>query len=539
MVSGISQGAVRDLTVPATDDGGAALRRAIADAVAWTRADDSRSARVRLAPGLHRIAPGSPEVDESAIVIDDAARIAVEGEGAELLFTDPHRGAIDVRGSRAITLRGFTIDYAAPSFTQGTVVAVDGAAGAFRFLPAEGYPDFTDRVLFVGSGYGTLRDAGDGALKAGVRQTFMIEYESVPGEDGAFLVTVEPSDRAWMTDIEVGDGFVVGHRGDRHGIRLDRCGEVSIREVTIHASPCAAVLAHETSGLLLDRLTVARRPGTSRWISTNADAVHCQGGRRGPQIIGCRFEGMHDDGINLYVHAMTVAEKRDSRTIVLEGSGPVQAGDVLQFVEPSTGAVIAETTVDAVGETEPTRARLSAGLPDTAGVGIAVYNRSNALPGFRIDGCRFHDFRGIGIRLKASAGIVADCRFDRLSGCGLWIANDPGWAEGPLGSRDVEIVGNTFTSTPHDASLQTWPHSAATIMIELFSAENGPASAREHRRISLRDNEVEQTARAAVFVGAASDVSVVGLRVREHSGSTWLATRDADVRLSEVTGVGG
>ncbi|QYM64803.1 right-handed parallel beta-helix repeat-containing protein [Microbacterium sp. Se5.02b] len=402
----------------------------------------------RARAGVHRIAPADPTAEDATLVIADAERVSIDGRGSELLFLDPHRGGFDVRRSRAVTLRGFTVDYAEPSFTQGSIRAVDYHAGSFRFMPEHGYPDFTDRVLFTGSGYGTLRDARDGALKTGVRQTFMISYETSPGADGSFLITVEPSDRAWMTDIEEGDGFVVGHRGDRHGIRIDECDGVTLREVTVHAAPCAAVLAHESSALLLERLTVARRPGSSRWISTNADAVHCQGGRRGPQIVGCRFEGMHDDGINLYVHAMRVVEPRDSRTIVVDGAAPIETGDVLQFVDADSGAVLAETKVEAVGEGAQRAVQVAEELPDAVTAGTAVYNRSNALPGFRIDSCRFHDFRGIGVRLKASAGIIADSRFEGLSGCGLWIANDPGWSEGPLGSRDVEVVGNRFVGTP-------------------------------------------------------------------------------------------
>lgn len=525
------------LEVPASGDGGAALRAAIARAVEWTSGGVDRAARIELGHGVHRIDGGEGPDDEAALQIVDGARVTLDGDRAELLFTDPRRGGIDIRGSRAVMLRGFVIDYASPSFTQGRIVEVDVAAASFRFLPHDGYPDFTDRVLFVGSGYGTLRDVVDGSLKSGVRQTFMIDYASDPDADGAFLITVNPSDRAWMSHIEVGDGFVVGHRGDRHGIRLDRCERVTVRDVTLHAAPCAAILAHESSATLLERVTVARRPGSSRWISSNADAVHCQGGRQGPQIVGCRFEGMHDDGINLYVHAATAIDVRDPHTLVLEGGGVVEVGDRLQIVDAPSGAVLAERTVSAVSHSAPTVVILDRRLPEGVAAGTAVYNRSNALPGFRIEQCRFHDFRGIGIRLKASGGMIADCRFERLSGCGLWIANDPGWSEGPLGSTDVEIVGNSFRAAPSDVSLQSWPHSAATVMIELFSGDDGPARARAHARIALRDNEIAQTAVAAVFVGGASEVSIQDARIEERADSAWLATRDSDVRVAEVTAI--
>ncbi|MHC9045247.1 right-handed parallel beta-helix repeat-containing protein [Microbacterium saperdae] len=535
MVSGAGDAGVWRGRVPVSDDGGATLRAAIHDACGWTSVDGSRTAVIELAEGVHRIDPLADDgATGAAIVISDAARVTLSGPQAELLFTDPHREAITIRRSTDVVLDGVVLDYAAPSFTQGLITHVDSEASRFRFVPEQGYPDFSDPVLFTGSGYGTLRDPRMGGLKPDSRQTFMIEYATEPDADGGFLVTVEPSDRDWMSHIEAGDGFVVGHRGDRHGIRVQESESVTLRSVTIHAAPCAAILAHESSGTVLQDVTVARRPGSTRWISSNADAVHCQGGRRGPLITGCRFEGMHDDGVNLYVHALTVSGLAE-RTLVLEGDGPVREGDLLQLVDAPTGAVLAEVEVSDVVASEPRLVIVDRDLPASVEVGAAVYNRSNALPGFRIAGSRFHDFRGIGVRLKASDGAIEDCRFENLSGCGLWIANDPGWSEGPLGSRDVVVAGNTFRATPADESLRTWPHSAATVMIELFDGSDGPAVGRAHARVALRDNDIEQRAAAAVFVGGAAEVSVEGTRI-DRGGDAWLATRDSDITVIPAAG---
>jgi len=536
MVSGAAGGDVWHRVVPVSDDGGAALRAAVLQAGEWTSADESRTAVIELADGVHRIDPPTDDgATGAAIVIADAARVTLTGPQAELLFTDPHREAFTIRRSKDVVLDGFVLDYAAPSFTQGVITHVDTEASRFRFVPEQGYPDFSDRVLFTGSGYGTLRDPQTGGLKPDSRQTFMIEYATEPDADGAFLVTVEPSDRGWMSHIEVGDGFVVGHRGDRHGIRVQDSDDVTLRSVTIHAAPCAAILAHESSGTALHNVTVTRRPGSTRWISSNADAVHCQGGRRGPLIAGCRFEGMHDDGVNLYVHALTLVGLAD-RTLVLEGEGPVRQGDQLQLVDAPTGVVLAEIEVSEVVASEPRLVIVDRDLPASVEVGAAVYNRSNALPGFRIAGSRFYDFRGIGVRLKASEGVIEDCRFENLSGCGLWVANDPGWSEGPLGSRNVVIAGNTFRATPTDVSLRSWPHSAATVMIELFDGADGPAAGRAHRHLTLRDNDIEHLASAAVFVGGATDISIEDTRV---DSAAWLVTRNSEVTVAPAGGRAG
>ncbi|QNA91623.1 hypothetical protein G4G29_02675 [Microbacterium sp. Se63.02b] len=59
-MSSIEEQAARELTVPVSDDGGAALRSAIDEAIAWTAAGAERSARVVLAPGCTASPPPIP-----------------------------------------------------------------------------------------------------------------------------------------------------------------------------------------------------------------------------------------------------------------------------------------------------------------------------------------------------------------------------------------------------------------------------------------------------------------------------------------------
>lgn len=495
---------------------GETLRQAIGKAIEFTSAHTSERATVELAAGVHRI--DIRDGHEYAIDIRGAARIDVIGEDAELNFVDPLRGGIRLTNTQDISLRGLTIDYASPPFSQGIITAVDAQSGTLWFTPAEGYPGLSDRMMFVGSGYGTLRDGATGRLKPSCRQTFMISYDATPARDGTFAIRVEPDSMPWFDDIEVGDGFVTGYRGDHHGIALDGCDDTVIENVLIHTAPCAGILSDQSNGTVLNHVVVARRPGTSRWISTNADAFHCQGGRRGPQILHCRFESMQDDGINLYVLAARVVEFSDGFA-VLECASPPRAGDALQFVDGSTGTVVLETVATEVDDLGSNRSLIH--IKDAQAdvvAGLEVYNRSNCSPGFVIEHCEFSNFRGIGIRLKASNGTISHNVFTDLSGCGIWMANDPGWSEGPLGSLDVLITDNTFSGVPSDTSLQSWPHSAATIMIETFTNSLMPGASTPHTNIRIEQNHIEQLANAAVFIGSAVNISVDGLKVPSIEG---------------------
>lgn len=497
--------------VPGQPDSGPAIRQTIADAAAWTAAAAKNTARVLFAPGTYRVGDdGTPSW--YAIELTETARIALVGERTEILLLDPHKGGIAITRSTKVSVSGITLDYETPPFTQGVIRAVDPDTATFQLELLPGFPSLADRALFGGAGYGTLHDAATGLFKRGVQSTFAISYPAAPEADGRWTFTVDPAHRGRLADIAVGDGFVTGYRGDRNGIALHQSVDTTLEDLVIHAAPGAAVISNNSEATVLRRSVVDVRAGSGRWISTNADGYHHHGGRRGPTVTGNRFARLHDDGMNLYsqLRALDALSAGGTTLHLAGGSAEVAVGDVLQIVRSSDGTVRGTTTVTAVqGDPRaatPLVVTVASAVPGAA-VGDHVFNRSYSASNFTITDNTIEESRGLGVRMKASNGVITGNRLSDLTNWGIWIANDTAYGEGPIGSENLVVTGNVIRRVCLDQTLVPWPSSSAAIMLQHFTASYTPGASRVHRNIAISDNTIEDAPRFGVYLGAATNAT--------------------------------
>lgn len=509
--------------VPGQADSGPAIRQTIADAAAWTAGGAKNSARVLFAPGTYRIGDdGTPSW--YALELTGTARIELVGDRTELLLLDPHKGGIAVTRSTGVSVRGLTLDYETPPFTQGIIRAVDPDAATFQLELLPGFPALADRALFAGAGYGTLHDATTGLFKRGVQSTFSVSYAATPAPDGRWTFTVDPAHRGRLSDIAVGDGFVTGYRGDRNGIALHQSVDTTLEDLVIHAAPGAAVISNNSEATVLRRSVVDVRPGSGRWISTNADGYHHHGGRRGPTVTGNRFARLHDDGMNIYsqLRGLDALSAGGMKLHLAGGSAEIGVGDTLQIVRSSDGTVRGTGTVTAV-EGDPRAATplvvtLAAAVPGAV-AGDHVFNRSYAASGFTVSDNTIEESRGLGVRMKASNGVISNNRLSDLTNWGIWIANDTAYGEGPIGSENLAVTGNTIRRVCLDQTLVPWPSSSAAIMLQHFTASYTPGASRVHRNIAISDNTIEDAPRFGVYLGAATNATAAKTAITVTPGN--------------------
>jgi hypothetical protein len=527
--------------VPSTgEDMGPAIRATLDAARAWSTDAGGRKARVVFEDGTYRV--GLPSGGAwYALEISDAERLALEGNGAVLLITDPHVGALSVTRSRDIQITDFVVDYELPPFTQGLITAVDGAAGTFDIALMDGYPTFADTTLFPGSGYGTVRDAATGRMKRGGQITFSFTAVTALGA-AAWRVTVAPEHHGGMSSLAVGDGYVTGYRGDRNGIALYRSEEVSLKDVTIHAAPGAAVIAAECEETLISDCTVAIRQNSTRWISANADGVHNPGGRIGPRLLRNRLQSMHDDGINIYSKARLAGGTIAGDLSLLLGDGPmhVAVGDRLQAYFPATGVVRGTATVTSVVGDElsgaPLTVGLSAAIPGLQ-AGDEIYNLDYAASGFDVAENAISENRGLGICIRASDGRVRKNTLTDLAHWGMWVGNNSGYREGPVGVHDVVFANNAIVRPCLDRTLTGWPSASAAIMVQNFNAVYEPGSSQAHSSLSFRSNHLEDPPRFGIYIGGAQDVEVRNTTIMETVNNPRSAAPTAMLGIENVTDI--
>lgn len=296
-------------------------------------------------------------------------------------------------------------------------------------------------------------------------------------------------------------------------VAIYRCSDVTLAALTMYASPGAALIPSDSDGIVIRDCAVTRKPGSNRWISADADGVHNHGGRVGPRIFGNVFEALHDDGINIY--SSSRAATAISGTTISVGGGAMQlaAGDAVQIVDTVTGTVRGETTVSAGNGDSLSGGPISANLaamPAGAVAGDQIFNRSFSAPGADVQYKTFRELRGLGVRLRTSGAYVhANEMFD-LANWGIWIGNDRGYHEGPVGSVGSTIERNSVVRPCLDRGLLGWPSAAAGIMIENLRDDYEGGVSKPHDGHLVKDNYIEEPPRFGIFVRGAQNITVSG-----------------------------
>jgi hypothetical protein len=498
-------------------DSGEAIRAALKKAISAQQPSE-----IVLDAGVYRVAPERP--GSPCLPINGADGLVVRGAGREtvLIFTDPISTGISINNSRNVTVRDITIDYDPLPFCQGTIRAVDLKNGHFDLEISEGYPapdgpQFLKAIEPYGK-WGMIMDRATRRIKAGTPDHYMTpRWELVDGRTWRFF-TAHEHFRRQLSHMNVGDAYV--HLGRGHGTAiLSQWSEnVRVERILVHSSPGLAVgLIGNRGELIVRGLQVRFAPGSDRLLTTNADGVHCQQNRTGPIIEQSFFEGMADDGINIYTPPNVLLEIRSPSEWLVSAGCRIFPGDRLQVLDPRTGrvrGVVQAADVKADGR----RLLLAINEPlDGAAPGNdhrtadTLYNMDACGAGFQIRNNEFIGHRRYGCLLRAGDGTVEGNLFQDTTGAGIVITNEPDWPEGPA-PWNISITRNRFVRGGTCAGYADSPRGAA-LVIQGSRLGHALANANSVRGITVVENHFIDLAGAAVFAGGASDVRLISNRI--------------------------
>ena len=516
---------VRDFGAQANDpgDSGAAIRAAIRAAVA-----SGTGAELVFDAGTYRVAPQRPRGHCLPVAEADGLHLRGAKQGTHLVFTDPISSGIAVLGGRGVVVTGLTLDYDPLPFCQGTVRAVDVEAGHFDLEIEEGYPtpdgeNFVRAIEPYGK-WGMIMDRAARRIKAGTPDHYMTpRWEHREGRLWRFFTASEHV-RRQLARMEVGDAYVHLGRGHGSAVLARGCDDVRIENVVVHAAPALAVgLVGNRGAIVVRGLEVRFPPETTRLLTTNADGVHCQQNRSGPVIEDCYFEGMADDGINIYAPPNVVHEVRRPAEWLISAGCQVLPGDRLQVFDPRAGRI--RGSVRALEVRQEGRALLLVLEEPLAGVvagedyrsADTLYNLDACGAGFRIRENHFRGHRRYGCLLRAGQGTVEGNLFDDTTGAGVVLTNEPDWPEGPV-PWDVTVRGNRFLRGGTCLGYADSPHGAA---LAVRGARLGHATAEGTplRGITIEGNEFLDRPGAAIYVGGAQEVVVRENRIVGTAGA--------------------
>jgi len=309
-----------------------------------------------------------------------------------------------------------------------------------------------------------------------------------------------------------GNNLIVRHEiYGNDAFYFNQCKNTVITDVQIYAAPGMGIVGNTSENFTIKRVKIIPKPGSGRWMSTTADAMHFENCRGSIVIEYCEFKAMGDDAVNTHSYFMKVKQQVGNNQLVLEnGRIPdlrllsFNAGDTLAIGSENNPLMVSrkvkviESKFDSATKTVVlTTEKFEAPIR----VGQIVWSLSLA-PSLIVKNCVITGNRARGILAQTSNVIIDSNQFIRCSGSAIHVSCDASyWWEGP-GVKNVRITHNTIDSCNYGVG-----STEATIDIYAeFAGKN--AGEGVHQNISIEDNLFRNNEGYAIHCGSAIDVHV-------------------------------
>ena len=414
--------------------------------------DNGQPTELVFAAGRYTLAPEAGT--RSLLVLRNARGVVVEGNGAELIVQNPQSGLFRIDSSRQVVIRNFSVDWRPLPFTQGTITGKDDGKGTVDVELAVGYP-LLDEPHFRSAPvrWALLKDPASpvSPKRAAPNCIPVRDWQCVRGRTYRIAL-------GWMTKYaDIGAPYVQLARAGGPVVFIYESHSITLEGITVYTGPGANYVGVASSAVSILRCRTAPRPG--RWHSTCADGVLITGGRVGPFIEHCLFEGLGDDAVNLNAKGMTCQRQLSALALVVVGRSDhlgrvphprFEPGDLVRIFAPDVGELIGERTVVSVtGGADKSRVTLELDgavpqlQPADAQATPILFNDNLTCPSFVIRSNTFRGIRRYGVLCQSHDGLIEDNTFDTTAANAIIFMNASHSATGFV-PRKVTVRGNTF-----------------------------------------------------------------------------------------------
>lgn len=429
--------------------------------------------------------------------------LTIAGIDAELVF-DGLVAPLKFERCPGLTLSGFSVDWGTLPYVQGDVLQVA--------------PDLRSIVLGVDAICAVRGDEHFGRIGLYDRATKC----SVPhGLDKAGVIIRVETDNDQRLNLFLPspirlrphDTLVLrpAHSGPPV-VSLTECDDFSVNHVRIHASPGMAITAFACRGGSIQDVTVGIKPGTSRLLSSNADAVHLLSCSGEISVRDCLFEGMGDDGINIAAPFFGVVRVGDDPCTASLRTGAdrfsfsaIRDGDRVHLVRGADLATIDEMTIE---HRDEEIVHFDRAIPWGADASLYIVD-STRIPKAQILNSRFIGNRARGILVHCDA-VIEGCSFDMQSSAAVLLAPDLMWREGPRVER-VSVRNNLIRRS------NTVDGGGGAVRVGAFLSPDGrseiSASGVINRDIDIDGNSFEDCHASAIFASSVQNLQIVNNHV--------------------------
>jgi hypothetical protein len=503
---------------------------------------------VTIAPGLYYFEKA--EEEPWHLRFSNLKNFEINAEGATFIFKKRGTRAILFDRCEGVTLRGLTMQWEVPAFSQGKITAISSNRRSIDVRIDPGYPnEIDDPKYFPRVSVVNVYQQGARHLKPGVPSLYTTagagpEAAGAPAVqrlgDGLFRFNFKGT----IGDkLPVTEGDPVAWRGTcMASVSLHWCSRMHLEGVTLKgAGGFGYFELYGEGGNRYDHCSITypdvpKGAVDQPLLSNAADGFHSDSVRTGPCIKHCLSEGINDDQVNIHGRYGLVMEG-NGKTVMVDWGASCRGNDLLNFARKGDrlrfydrrGALCGEANVEEV-KLRPdyiqqgTAPEISLAFADRSRAAYlevtldqpvkserwsTVINANMIGSGFVIRKSIFRDNRAHGIFIQSGDGIIEDCVVEGTENAGIIVSPEmTSWPDEGDFARHLVIQRNTLRNV---ALAGSQPFNSGVTVAGYTYGHVTPLPG-GHRNIVIRDNIFEDNPDTNIVISSAIGVEISGNR---------------------------
>ncbi len=469
--------------------------------------------------------------------------LIIEGNNAKIVIkNNAHVGFMRIQNSNRVTVRRLSIDWdplphslldvISVNNSDSTVLNVNVRLRKVKGMSSPYYPAIYGNSSFTDHwSWSYLIDTADpGSLKKIDNNTYGI----TPADITPLACRDQPEYNIYRAGSKSGKYFAVGDvlaivARDNVGSLMStrNCIDFVCDSIINYTSPIGCYYSFDGSDMKVLNCHSALKDD-SRFVSANADGVHCRANNLGPWVENSSFVGNADDGVALYNKGITVKSKISASELTVTNNEfmNLKKGHIFRIFIPKTGKVLGTNfTVDTVFlqsgayRVQFTPAIPSADYDSLVDIGLSdiqqnvqLYNATLRNDRFMITNNRF-TVRARGAIIRSSRGMVDNNQFISCSSAGVALYNEAAlWYNG-LYSRDIWITNNDIRDCAFDnlgadaGAINVRINKIDSAAPNVFEDRMSPVSL-DHANIRIANNTIKNFAQHGISLFNAANCSI-------------------------------
>lgn len=388
------------------------------------------------------------------LYLKDLKNVTLEGNGSVFIF---HGKMITwvIDGSENIRFQNLSINYERPGMSEMTLQEITPASVTANIHPDSKFAIVNGRLEW----YGEKWIAKNHHAVLVRPSTGILLYSNWEVFSKSKAENIGPLKVKFTGDFskfraQPGDVLTVRDRyRDYVGAFNNRSKNISLHNIKMYSMHGLGIVSQFSENLNYDSVFVAPEPGSGRVIASSADGMHFSGCKGQITINNCRFNGLHDDPVNVHGTHLKVSEIVSPNSLKLKfmhhqsyGFNAFIPGDTVAYLHSAELQIYAQgviKTAKLISEREML-VEMEKPFSSELKIGDALENITWT-PSVKITNSRFEGTISRGTLITTRGKVLIENNVYYRTGMhAILIENDAmGWYEsGPV--TDVTIRNNQF-----------------------------------------------------------------------------------------------